>query len=72
MVQRKSTVTNDDGFNKVENNEELNKDDADSFKADNEDAEGEKKEDEEIDPERLPIGDDYYVIAFCSTLNKAK
>jgi len=27
---------------------------------------------DQIEVDRLPIGDDYYVIAFCSTLNKAK
>jgi hypothetical protein len=60
---RQSSIVNDDNFNKVDN-------DAGSV------AENEKKaaedDEEKVEVERLPIGDDYYVIAFCSTLNKAK
>jgi hypothetical protein len=55
---------NDDDFNKVDDNGRVATHESNAVV--------EKAEEETIEAERLPIGDDYYVIAFCSTLNKAK
>lgn len=75
-------MVHDDDFNRVSNDDEVEKKDEEK-EEDKLTEEGEKDKEEggeaavvaiETPPEveRLEIGDDYYVIAFCSTLNKAK
>ena len=74
-------MVHDDDFNRVSEDGEVEKKDEEKEEDKlAEDGEKDKEEGEtavvaiEAPPEveRLEIGDDYYVIAFCSTLNKAK